>query len=378
LPVAWQLPIRTQEGPSQHCQVGNAPTPRIWLLMGFRAGDNAQVIALAEALDLPYEVKRFSYRKYEFVINRTLGPTLAGLDRTRSDHLAPPWPDLVITAGRRNEPIARWIRRQAGGRTRLIHLGRPWAPVECFDLVVTTPQYRVPDRSNVLQVTAPLHSVTPERLAAAAARWRTVFDHLPRPWTTVLVGGNSPPYVFNAEMAGRLGRAVTGLVQNGTLLVTTSPRTGAEATAALRAAIRARCHFHEWTPDDSFNPYLGYLALADAIVVTGESMSMVAEACATDKPVYLFDMGQGWTRMRPGGADEVPSLSLGECLRPNRIVQWLVAHCLPIRVRRDVRVVLRQLVASGRACWLGDAARPANSVPSDDLLRAAARARELF
>jgi mitochondrial fission protein ELM1 len=347
--------------------------------MGFRAGDNAQVAALAEALDLPHEIKRLAHRKYEFLANRLLGPTLAGLDAGRSDRLVPPWPDLVITAGRRNEPVARWIRQQAGGRTRLVHLGRPWAPVECFDLVVTTPQYQVPERANVLRIAAPLHAITPARLAEAAARWSRAFAHLPRPWVAVLVGGDSPPYTFDREAAERLGRAATELAHGGTLLVTTSPRTRRSAAEALRKAIGGPCHFHEWAPDGRANPYIGYLALADAIVVTGESVSMVAEACASEKPVYLFDMGKGWARMRPGPARaDGPMLSLGEQLSPRRMAHWLLAHCLPKRIRRDVRRILWHLVASGRAHWLGDAGGPAKPLPSDDLARAAARVRELL
>jgi mitochondrial fission protein ELM1 len=354
----------------------------VWLLMGFRAGDNAQVAALAEALGWPYEIKRLVYRNYELVTNRLLGPTLAGVDRKRSDSLTPPWPDLVITAGRRNEPVARWIQNQAAKRICLVHLGRPWAPVECFDLVVTTPQYQVPQRSNVLQIAAPLHAVTPARLSEAAARWHSVFEPLPRPWVAVLVGGDSPPYVFDAEAAGRLGRAVTDLArqQGGTVLVTTSPRTGRPAAEVLHKAIGVPCHFHGWTPDPSSNPYLAYLALADSIVVTGESMSMVAEACATGKPVYLFDMGRGWTRMRPPGAPgELPQpLTLLERLQPRRMLHWALAHGLPTRIRRDVRRLLSQLVASGHACWLGDSAQPANPLPLDDLARAVARTKAFF
>jgi hypothetical protein len=36
------------------------------------------------------------------------------------------------------------------------------------------------------------------------------------------------------------------------------------------------------------NPYVGALALADRFVVTGDSVSMVSEALATDKPVEVF------------------------------------------------------------------------------------------
>ena len=35
------------------------------------------------------------------------------------------------------------------------------------------------------------------------------------------------------------------------------------------------------------NPYLGFLASADAVVVTADSVSMISEACATTAPVFV-------------------------------------------------------------------------------------------
>jgi len=134
-------------------------------MMGHKAGDNSQVLAMAEALGVPFEIKRFVYKPYELVTNLLCGPTLAGTVKSQCSSLEAPWPDLIISAGRRNEPICRWIQQQAKGqRVRLVHLGRPWAKIERFDLVVTTPQYRLPIRPNVLQNKTPLHRVTQERL----------------------------------------------------------------------------------------------------------------------------------------------------------------------------------------------------------------------
>ena len=113
--------------------------PVVWLLHGHKAGDNNQTLALAEALGWPYEIKRLAYRPWELLTNRLLQVTLAGTDPARCSPLEAPWPDLVITCGVRNEPVCRWIREQSAGRTRYLHLGRPWGPLESFDLVVTTP-----------------------------------------------------------------------------------------------------------------------------------------------------------------------------------------------------------------------------------------------
>ena len=362
------------------------PPPGVWLLTSYRAGDNAQVLGLAEALGWRFAIKPLRFRKTEFITNRLLGSTLAGVIDAGASALAPPWPDLVISAGRRNEPVARWIQAQAQRasppqRTRLVHLGRPWADPRHFDLIVTTPQYRVPARDNVLTIGAPLHRVTASGLAEAARKWAPRLPALPRPWIAILVGGNSPPYVFDAAMARDLARQANVLARRrgASLLVTTSPRTRPEAAAALRDAIAKPAFFHDWTPDPDANPYLGLLALADEFIVTGESMSMAAEACSTGKPVHLFDMGWGWSAMRPPGHPGLAaSRGIGEALAPQRLKHWALAHLLPERVRRDVRMILRRLVEEGHAAWLGDPAPAAGKPAPDDMVAATARVRALF
>src|SRR5262249_17742607 len=104
------------------------PLPRVWLIMCHREGDNAQILALGEALTWPFQVKYVSYRWTEFVPNMLFEATLIGIDKRRSSPLTAPWPDFVIFAGRRNENVAKWIQRQSGGRTRLVLIGRPWSP----------------------------------------------------------------------------------------------------------------------------------------------------------------------------------------------------------------------------------------------------------
>ncbi|MGH6881135.1 MAG: ELM1/GtrOC1 family putative glycosyltransferase, partial [Hypericibacter sp.] len=257
----------------------------------------------------------------------------------------------------------------------------PWADPRHFDLIVTTPQYQVPARANVLTIGAPLHRVTAAGLAAAGKKWAPALSALPRPWIAILVGGNSPPYVFDAAMARELALQANELARRrgASLLVTTSPRTRPEAAAALRDAIAKPAFFHGWTPDPDANPYLGLLALADAFIVTGESMSMAAEACSTGKPVHLFDMGWGWSAMRPPAHPGLAgSRGIGERLAPQRLKHWALAHLLPERVRRDVRVILRRLVEEGHAVWLGDPAPLSGRPAPDDMAVAVARVRALF
>ena len=101
--------------------------PVVWILKGPKAGDYAQLQVLARAAGVAAQTKQLVFRPWELLLHALPHPTLAALDRAASDPLEPPWPELVLTAGRRNELVARWIRDASGGRCALVHLGRPWS-----------------------------------------------------------------------------------------------------------------------------------------------------------------------------------------------------------------------------------------------------------
>ncbi|MGF1640381.1 MAG: mitochondrial fission ELM1 family protein [Rhodospirillales bacterium] len=361
--------------------------PRVWVMMGHKAGDNSQVLALAEALGIPFEIKRFVYRPYELVTNLLLGPTLAGIVASRSSELAPPWPDLIISAGRRNEPVCRWIQKQARGqRVRLVHLGRPWAKIERFDLVVTTPQYRLPIRANVLQNKTPLHRVTRERLNKDAEAWAARLGDLPKPYIAVMIGGSSGPYTFDDRTAARLARQAGNLARQvgGSLLISTSARTPAATIDTLAEHLACPSYLYRWSKDAAENPYFAFLGLAEQVIVTGDSMSMLAEACAARKPVHIFDLGEGRNTMRlaPAAARDGEvrvgaRISAGARLRAFLYRQMM--RLGPKRLSRDIRIVHQHLVDSGLAVWLGDSFPPGLPLRSLECLpRAVARVRGLF
>ena len=380
----WSAPV---DDPTVHRRLRRQPSPRVWVLAAPRAGDASQVLALAEALGWPYEVKKLAFRPLSLMLAPPFATSDAGIDRDRSSPLAPPWPDLVLASGRENEPVARWIRRQSQGRTRIVQVGRPWGRIGNYDLVVTTPQYRLPSRPNVLQNSMPLHRVTAARLTAAADDWERRLAHLPRPRIAVLVGGHSGPYALTRRSGERLALAASAYAAaaGGSLLVTTSARTPGPAVRALEQRLVCPHMLYRWQPRDANNPYFAILALADEIIVTADSVSMVTEAVATGKRVHLFDTGQGWSSMRAPlplrGQDRVAAPRPREWVRDfhlqARLYRWLL-RLAPARVTRDIRLVHRHLVSSGRASWLGEPTPTAPPAPLDDVSRAVERVKALM
>jgi hypothetical protein len=345
--------------------------PNVWVLAGDKPGDNAQLLSLATALEWPFEVKQLRFRGSRSRLVALVGREQFPLDKAATSPLAAPWPDLVLGCGQRSVAVALRIRRKAGPSVRLVWLGRPRVDLDRFDLILTTPQYRVPAHRNVVHLALPLHQADHAAWDRAAADWQGRFSALPRPWIAVLVGGSAVPFVFDVATARRLAGQASDLAraEGGSLLVSTSRRTPANAARALSDALTAPAYVHHWSPGGGPNPYLAYLALADAFIVTGDSASMLTEACSTGKRVWIADL------------PEQRSLRS----RAKNILRHSVLAAAPgltkrgwIRNPRDLHRLHAELIAANRALPLGRPFVTPPAPPTDEMAIAVTRVRALF
>lgn len=256
---------------------------RIWVLLGPRTGDNNQALALAEALGLPFETRTLAYKPLQ-ALSVWLPPTALTLDKASRKRLRPPWPHLVIAIGRRSVPVARWIRKQNGGRTKLVRIGHPRIDPSLFDLVITTRQYPVPPGDNVLLLPLAMSRFsTPPEPTAEEREW---LQALPPPLRLLAIGGATKYWALSAE---RVADAVDSLQQrDGSLVVVTSRRTEPEVTATVRNVLATSSKL----VDGAFPRFPVLLNQADEIFVTGDSVSMLSEAILTGKPVGLVPIEQ--------------------------------------------------------------------------------------
>jgi mitochondrial fission protein ELM1 len=270
---------------------------RCWVLSDGKAGSEVQSLGLAEALGLVPEIKRLAVRAPWRWLPPGLWPQpLRGL-APGGARLAPPWPEVLIACGRLTAAPALAVRRAGRGACFTIQIQDARVDPRRFDLVVA-PRHDRLRGANVVSVLGALHRVTPRRLAEAAARHASGLAHLPRPRVAVLIGGTSRAYRMTPESAGRLAAQLTALArkQGAGLMITASRRTSAETEAALRAALKSvPAVFWDGRGD---NPYLGYLGLADALIVTVDSVTMISEAAATGKPVHVAELEGGSAKFR--------------------------------------------------------------------------------
>jgi hypothetical protein len=392
----WELCLEPARGDAL-LRVGGARAsdapPSVWVLEDDRPGNTTQSLGLAEALGWPFERKRLAPSWRALAHNRWLGASIAGIDVARSAPLEPPWPDLVIAAGRRCAPVAQWIREASGGRAKLVQLGRKGGDhADLFDLTVTPRYCRLTPHPRRLETAAPLHRASAERIAEARERFAR-FAALPAPRIGLLVGGTSGQYRFGPADARRIGEQAMALARRagGCVLATSSRRLGTRATQALREALEGAPLVHVWRPDGDANPYLGILAWADALVVSADSESMLAEASSLGKPLFLARLPERasfralslprewvWRRgcARPPGPRGTP--------RPQRGLERLCARLVEqgfVRPSRDLSHLHEELIRRGVALELGaaDAADVGSAPrPGSDLEAVVARVRELM
>ncbi len=347
--------------------------PRIWAITGDRPGDNAQVEALVDALCEPVA------RRYVRVVppwnkrKPRVRPTLHHIDSKLSDPLTPPWPDLIITVGRRLAMVALWVKEQSGGATRIVFVGKPSGSTRPYDLIVTSSEVQIAPASNVLRIALPLLQVDEEKVRAAQDAWREKLRDLPRPLVGVLVGGPTNPFTFNRRVVRDLIRLATGIreKQGGTAYFSTSPRTPDHAIQALRAGLPEDTPFFRWRPDAPDNPYSALLGAADGFIVTGDSVSMLVEVARLHKPLAIYPLPYGalhrFDQLRRRGARWLYEPDAGSALdgfRRDLRSAGKVLHVLPRT--RDFTAIHQLLIDRGLAVLAGeDLTVPRGEVPND-------------
>lgn len=259
-----------------------------WIVTEGLAGTENQCLGVAEALGLMPVVKRISLRPPWSILSPFIGFEQGWT--FKGDSLKAPWPDLVISSGRKSIAAARYIKKKNGDKTFIVQLQDPRIHPSAFDLVAV-PAHDKRRGANVIVTQATPNRITPQRLADGRQDFSDM-GLVPNPRVAVLIGGNSKAYTFTPDNMRALAAQLRELDRLGFgLMITASRRTGDNNLALLRDALKGTKAFL-WDGDGN-NPYFGMLGWADYILVTADSASMISEAATTGKPVYVIPLAGG-------------------------------------------------------------------------------------
>lgn len=365
--VRWRF-MRRRRGRLQELHGGPAPLGAIAVLTHQKPGHNNNAVALARALGertgRPVMEVPVPWSERQYVRERLLG---------RGD-----LPELgtevavLVASGWLPTRVAQQAARRLGPATRLILLGRKAGPPpQHGGLLIQCQHFGLPEHPNRLRTLLPLnaaHASAPHD----TSRWQSWLDAPRR--VALLVGGDTRAhYLRDPE---RLARAASQWARDrdARLLVVTSRRTAA-ALPALRAGLTGDDLLHRWQADDPDNPYGLALQHADALAVTGESESMLADAAGSPSPVWIWplqarepDAWQRFTARVAAQASEAQYNARGS-IRPQQGLRYICARLIErgwVLPPRNLEAMHEALINAGLVTYFGGP-EPAHPQPFVEL-----------
>ena len=209
--------------------------------------------------------------------------SLAKIDKMRD------FPTILLTCGRRVAGISIALKtraKRAGADMTTIHLQDPRLDPAFFDILIVPHHDRLRG-NNVIVTKAALNQISRSYIAASA-------NAIPQPWqaaksprVVVMIGGNNRRYKISYEMTTHMAQQLVAFAttNNANLFLVPSRRCPDDVLKHLQTALpQDHCMS---TANDQPNPYPGILAMADAVIVTSDSINMASEAASTGKPVLI-------------------------------------------------------------------------------------------
>jgi len=382
------------------------PTPPVvWTLTDGEPGNETQVSALAQALGWPWESRRPALGVLAGLPFSGQGAHRHALRATSRgrEALQPPWPDLLIVAGRKVAAVARWVRECSQGRTRVVALGaKAGTPPDSMDLAVTPRSLALFPHPNRIEIERPLVPAVPTaRSGSGAERGRRRVQAIRGPRWALLIGGGARTLGLDRASAEALGRLVADSAAGlgASVLISGSRHASSEVFEGCVAGVgRGAALVQRSTPNQSEHERLwpALLELCDVFVLVGLGETTLAELCSTGRPVFLAPQlpvrRPLWPRLRDAVAEAVvrraqarPANDRGTT-RPQEGLELLCARLVArgwIRPRRDTEALRGRLVRRGHARLLRAPIRAADlegfaPPPPSELPRVADRVRRML
>jgi mitochondrial fission protein ELM1 len=259
----------------------------VWIIIDDKPGNANQAIALAKAMNVKYEVKQLKYNFLGFLPNWLKFNSLMGIDLDLSSPLSPPYPQLIISSGRKTAAVSNYIKKHSIN-SFVVHIMNPDMNFDNFDLICL-PKHD--EREDYAKYNNIVYSMGALSYSDSSKINEDTMPKLPAPFVSLIIGGTTKNGDYSIEELEWLSTKANSLAKNikASLLITTSRRTPIEVTDILRGKITVPHYFYDWHKMQNIaNPYPAFLKLSDYFITTGDSVSTCSEILATGKPLYIY------------------------------------------------------------------------------------------
>ena len=250
----------------------------------------SQVEGLAKALDLEFIHEKIEVNNFWQLIPPKLTPIKSFVFKNDLDKKF----DIIISCGRKSVIPSIFLKQKYGNKVMNIHIQDPKVSLHNFDFIVA-PEHDGLNGKNVLTSKGAIHYLRNDELEENVNYLKPRLNK--EKVVSMIIGGPTKYYNYDDISIDEIFLKIKNnfINKNFQLIFIPSMRTPKSIIE------KAKDYFDDnqiIITDVDKKAYLSALKLADYIVVTCDSTSMISEAAITGKPIYVAQIATSRTNKR--------------------------------------------------------------------------------
>jgi len=243
----------------------------------------SQVEGLAKALDLDFIHEKIELNNFWKLLPPKITPAQNFVFKNKIDQDF----NVLISCGRKSVIPSVYLKNKYKDKIINIHIQDPKVSLNNFDFIVV-PEHDGLIGKNVLTSKGAIHYLTNDELEQNESYLKSRVDNQKK-IVTLIIGGPNKYYSYDDKIIDKVFVKIENnfIKKNYQAIIIPSMRTPKNIIE------KAQNYFDKnqiVIPDIDKKAYLSSLKLADHIVVTCDSTSMISEAAITGKPIYVVQM----------------------------------------------------------------------------------------
>ena len=243
----------------------------------------SQVEGLAKALDLDFIHEKIELNNFWKLLPPKITPAQNFVFKNKIDQDF----NVLISCGRKSVIPSVYLKNKYKDKIINIHIQDPKVSLNNFDFIVV-PEHDGLIGKNVLTSKGAIHYLTNDELEQNESYLKSRVDNQKK-IVTLIIGGPNKYYSYDDKIIDKVFVKIENnfIKKNYQAIIIPSMRTPKNIIE------KAKNYFDKnqiVIPDVDKKAYLSSLKLADHIVVTCDSTSMISEAAITGKPIYVVQM----------------------------------------------------------------------------------------
>ncbi len=241
----------------------------------------SQVEGLAKALDIDFTHHTVELNNFWKVIPPKLTPISQNVYK-KIDHDDF---DVIISCGRKSVIPSIHLKNNSKKKVFNIHIQDPKVDLNHFDFIVA-PEHDALEGQNVISTKGAIHYLTENEISENKDYLNSFIKKDERKIWTLIMGGPTKYYDYSTKNMKHIFTMLYKLLKkyDFQLVVIPSMRTPSNS---IHYAKEFFGDDHTVIMDVDKKAYLSALAIAENIIVTCDSSSMISEAALTGKPIYI-------------------------------------------------------------------------------------------